>query len=595
MPRRIYLQQGGPQVTVPPGYSALTLNSTNELALSDSQSKGFNYQRSANGKTLISSFQVVDFADPIDSVSYVLYPYSHFGVFKHASKTFHLLLMFTKQEVHDFYNTNKKSMPFWGLYEQTENALTFTGAFNIESGLRLDMSSYVKGWRAVTSFNITTPGTGYQTSTKVSTKGGSGDGALLLDITADENGAVTSASLSTEPGSGGTGYLVGDVVKISGLPSTAEITITGVNGFYHFEDFTHNVSYSGGQLAFTELGLFDVGSENNFLKYNLVVSDSGAISLPEKKEKGDQVVIYRNLASEDTNTLDSIFTEQGYTLNSFAPQQVFLDNVVNDPTKWYYLRTNDETGLQEWGIYNLLNNNTTTISGDLENLWTNLTSIDWIVGEKQPTFELVPYGSDQLLLAYHAAVSSTISDSYLIRVNTDLGNLFHSFGTNKFNGSGLRGGRGSQVEITDDYIYFFTNLFGSNDNVAVAEVVQDQLVEKGVTTTGYTGLMIIDRYNVTDGTIETSAKICQPGTSYKFVSYADGVIFTTPDGSVILNNNSVSSNWPDSQIKLYDSLTVYSSEIVSGGGSYDGSNFYNAGVLPTAEGAFLIVTKQGDL
>jgi hypothetical protein len=70
-----------------------------------------------------------------------------------------------------------------------------------------------------TSISITEAGTGYTTSTGVTTTGGTGTG-LKLDITA-AGGLVTDADIDTA----GTGYKVGDVIVIDGGNDDAEITV----------------------------------------------------------------------------------------------------------------------------------------------------------------------------------------------------------------------------------------------------------------------------------------------------------------------------------------------------------------------------------
>ena len=73
-----------------------------------------------------------------------------------------------------------------------------------------------------TTITISDQGTGYTTSTGVTTTGGTGTG-LTLDIT-DTGGLVTDADIDTA----GTGYKVGDVIVIDGGNDDAEITVDAI-------------------------------------------------------------------------------------------------------------------------------------------------------------------------------------------------------------------------------------------------------------------------------------------------------------------------------------------------------------------------------
>ncbi len=73
-----------------------------------------------------------------------------------------------------------------------------------------------------TTITVSNQGTGYTTSTGVTTTGGTGTG-LTLDIT-DTGGLVTDADIDTA----GTGYKVGDVIVIDGGNDDAEITVDAI-------------------------------------------------------------------------------------------------------------------------------------------------------------------------------------------------------------------------------------------------------------------------------------------------------------------------------------------------------------------------------
>ena len=73
-----------------------------------------------------------------------------------------------------------------------------------------------------TAFTITNQGTGYTTTTGVTTTGGTGTG-LTLDIT-DTGGLITDADIDTA----GTGYKVNDVITVDGGNDDATIRISAI-------------------------------------------------------------------------------------------------------------------------------------------------------------------------------------------------------------------------------------------------------------------------------------------------------------------------------------------------------------------------------
>ncbi len=88
----------------------------------------------------------------------------------------------------------------------------------------LDITASANG--VVSTGTISTAGTGYVDATGVATTGGAGTGLTLDIITNAGTGDIVSATISA----GGNGYLVGDVLSISGGNSDASFTVDAISG-----------------------------------------------------------------------------------------------------------------------------------------------------------------------------------------------------------------------------------------------------------------------------------------------------------------------------------------------------------------------------
>ncbi len=92
------------------------------------------------------------------------------------------------------------------------------------SGATFDLTASANG--VVSAGTVSAAGTGYADAIGVATNGGTGTGLTLDIVTNAVIGDITSTTIS----SGGSGYLVGDVLTISGGNSDASFTIDAISG-----------------------------------------------------------------------------------------------------------------------------------------------------------------------------------------------------------------------------------------------------------------------------------------------------------------------------------------------------------------------------
>ena len=104
----------------------------------------------------------------------------------------------------------------------TSTGVAVTGGFG--SGATFDLTASANG--VVSAGTVSAAGTGYADAIGVATNGGTGTGLTLDIITNAVTGDITSSTIS----SGGSGYLVGDVLTISGGNNDASFTIDAISG-----------------------------------------------------------------------------------------------------------------------------------------------------------------------------------------------------------------------------------------------------------------------------------------------------------------------------------------------------------------------------
>ena len=170
------------------------------------------------------------------------------------------------------------------------------------SGLTLDITSTVIGSVVDTDPLIGPVGSeggfGYTNGlqTNINTLLGSGTG-LTLDISV--SGGTVSSAVVNNPGSG---YVVGDVVRISGGSSTAEVTISGIN---NGEVIAATISSGGIQYNVGDVITIDLGNTDATIQ---VLSTTGSIDkIPDSYK-----IVNNSLGTltlkEITNSTYSIFT-----------------------------------------------------------------------------------------------------------------------------------------------------------------------------------------------------------------------------------------------------------------------------------------------
>ncbi len=104
----------------------------------------------------------------------------------------------------------------------TSTGVAVTGGSG--SGATFDLTASANG--VVSAGTVSAAGTGYADAIGVATNGGTGTGLTLDIVTNAVIGDITSTTIS----SGGSGYLVGDVLTISGGNSDASFTIDAISG-----------------------------------------------------------------------------------------------------------------------------------------------------------------------------------------------------------------------------------------------------------------------------------------------------------------------------------------------------------------------------
>lgn len=413
MPRKLLFKKGAKSKAAPAGYKSLIIDDNEKIALVGTSSKSDSYLKDAKPTTLIADAEFYTWG------TYSIYPTNYWTTFKIGDNSFHLVEMLTKLPTHDFFDSNLEADLVFGIFKENVSKLEFCSAFDpIKS---IDINDYIENWRKVNDIVIPdggTRGTGYVTSTNVSTSGGSGNG-LKLDIEATD-GEIMNWTIN-KPGSG---YKVGDIVTV----------LTGDENCEMLIQFTSHNTYpiraiNAFDFIKTDTGLKMVNMvwdnedanfwTNRYFDLDITLNERGSIL-------STTVSRFRNLNSPSNNSLAEL--NPGFTIGEFNYLANYCQQNFADPRLWYYTRTNDSTSQIDFCRYNLVTNTIEIILEDLRTWWDANADVPWEVNGIPLNIRggILPHPDKPLLIGTHENGGSPLFDSYLIGPDT-----YHRFEDNK--------------------------------------------------------------------------------------------------------------------------------------------------------------------
>ena len=107
-------------------------------------------------------------------------------------------------------------------------------------------------------------------------------------------------------------------------------------------------------------------------------------------------------------------------------------------------------------------------------------------------------------------------------------------------------------------------------------------------------VLIIDEYDIETGDVKKSAKTLKFTGNYEMfrrLSTDNKAIFVAR-GSIVFSEDNTTGIWPTINVVETGSLSVTGKDLIMGAAAFNGDTYYNAGILPTNRGGFLIVNKQ---
>jgi hypothetical protein len=413
MARRIYIKDGGLNTssTIPPGYTALGTDSGDlKKKVVDTISDIGGSSVEVNTSTKLADAEFYTWG------TYSVYPSNYLTTFKQSDNSFHLVEMLTKLPTHDFFDNNLESELVFGIFKENESQLNFCGAFDPME--LVDPLDYIENWRKVNEVvipNDGSRGTGYITSTNVSTSGGRGTG-LILDIE-----AIDGEIMNWVVNNGGTGYRVGDTITVLSGDENCQMIIQGTSHNY----YTNNIFYKdfiktdGGLKMVNMLWDWDLANPytNRYFELDITLSGTGSITDVTCSH-------FRNLQSVDNSSIEEL--NSGWTIGDITYLDNFCQKNFANPKIWYYTRTNDSTDQIDYCKYDLSTNTIEIILEDLRSWWDVNADVPWEIDGSELSIRggILPHPDKPLLLANHSG--DILSDSYLIGPDT-----YHRFGDNK--------------------------------------------------------------------------------------------------------------------------------------------------------------------
>ena len=360
MPRKILFKQGAKSKAAPNGYKSLIVDDNEQITLVGTSSQLTSFAKDAKPTTLISDAEFYTWG------TYSIYPSNYWTTFKQSDNSFHLVDMKTVLPTHDFFDDNLESELVFGIFKENGSQLNFCGAFDPME--LVDPLDYIESWRKVNEIVIPnggSRGTGYETSTNVSTSGGSGTG-LTLDIEATD-GEIMNWVVNN----GGTGYRVGDAITVLSGDENCQMIIQGASHNNYVNNiFTRDFVKTDVGLKMINMLWDDVANPytNRYFELDITLSDAGSII-------GLTCSNFRNLQSPDSSSLEEL--NSGWAIEEFNYLENYCQKSFANPRLWYYIRTNDINDQIDFCKYDLSTNTIEIILEDLRTWWDVNADVPW--------------------------------------------------------------------------------------------------------------------------------------------------------------------------------------------------------------------------
>lgn len=110
------------------------------------------------------------------------------------------------------------------------------------------------------------------------------------------------------------------------------------------------------------------------------------------------------------------------------------------------------------------------------------------------------------------------------------------------------------------------------------------------------GVLIIDSMDLSTGEIIKSAKAIQSTAnlnSWRRVSSDNSAMFVSHNSSILFDNENNTGNWPLLKVSHFGDTSITGKDIVIGQSDFDGQYYYNSGMIPSPEGGWFVINKQG--
>ncbi len=107
-------------------------------------------------------------------------------------------------------------------------------------------------------------------------------------------------------------------------------------------------------------------------------------------------------------------------------------------------------------------------------------------------------------------------------------------------------------------------------------------------------VLIIDEYDIETGDIKKTAKTLKFTGNFEMFRRmsSDNKALFVARGAIVFSEDNTTGIWPTINVFETGGLSLTGKDYVMGAPAFNGDTYYNAGVLPTKRGGFLIVNKQ---
>lgn len=575
MPRKLFFKETNETVTPPSGYVSFGIGGDGKILTTNDQN-----QTTPGNDTTFDCF--ISSSQSYMIGTWSVYPFTWQTGFKYLDNYMYLMCMNTIQTPYDHYDDDGVSNFYWGLFKENQNKLEFMGGWDPLEVLGLSRTDYLEGFNYIYSFQVYATGSGYTSSNDVALTGGSGTGCIV-NIT--ESSGVPIINIVD----GGQFYQKNDVLTVPGGDGNHQIIVdhnTGSKSYYNYFDSSLKVVSGGAEFSDIAMDL-NWGPTNRYIKYKMNLDTDGSIL-------GFTLSETRDFSSPSSSIIiDLLPGYEAFGSGLVRNYQASPSDTYQNTDKFYCLVKNTSTEQRDWLGYDIITNQFTTIIEDLESWWgIYATGVSWLdyLGNP-PDFKVIEHSSVPILKAgwsnNPSQGSPYFSNSFLVEPTR-----FTKFGTNIMTDI-----TGNVYFLTKNKIYFTSLIVKYFDGLANNDEPNFSEISNMFKQSIMPSVLLIFEYDVATGNIETSQRVLNYGeanAASRFIGWGENraLFMSLQDGVIFSSSGEESKIQTTNKLIARGYLGVTGKDLLLRFALTIDDYFYNMGIIPSEEGAWIISEKQ---